>query len=107
MPRGGGIAVVLVTCPTKAAARRIAGELVRKRLAACVNLVPGLTSVYRWQGRVERAREVLLVVKTTRGRLASLTRAVLAAHPYDVPEIVALQVIWGHRPYLAWVAGAC
>ena len=100
------IVVVLVTCPTPAVGRRLARELVRLRLAACVNVLPGVESVFRWQGKVDRSREALLVIKTTRARLARLTRTVVALHPYDLPEVIALPLIAGHPPYLRWVASS-
>ena len=103
-PGSRRVVVVLVTCPTRAAARRIAVRLIERRLAACVNLVPSVESVFRWQGKTQRCRETLLVVKTTAARFASLTRAVLALHAYQVPEIIALPVRAGHPPYLDWVA---
>ena len=95
--------VVLVTCPSQAVARRVAGRLIARRVAACVNIVPGLTSVYRWKGRVEHAREVLLIIKTTGGAFERLRREVLAAHPYEVPEVIAVPVVAGHAPYMRWV----
>ena len=99
-----GVVVVLVTCPTQAAARRIAALAVDRRLAACVNLIPAVESVFRWQGKTKRCRETLLVIKTTAARFTRLTRAILAIHPYQVPEIIALPVAAGHPPYLDWVA---
>ena len=96
--------VVLVTCPTRVSARRIAEALIRRRLAACVNIMPGLTSVYEWQGKIERTRELLLVIKTAPGSFARVKRAVLGLHPYQVPEVIALPVVQGHQPYLTWVA---
>ena len=105
-PGSRRVVVALVTCPTRAAARRIAVRLIERRLAACVNLVPSVESVFRWQGKTQRCRETLLVVKTTAARFASLTRAVLALHPYQVPEIIALPVAAGHAPYLHWVASS-
>jgi len=95
--------VVLVTCPTGATARRLARHVVQRRLAACVNIVPLVHSVYRWKGKIERSREVLLVMKSTAARFPALQRGILARHPYDVPEIIALPLIAGHLPYLAWV----
>ena len=95
--------VVLVTCPTRASARRIAEHVVRRHLAACVNLVPGVESVFWWQRRVDRAREVLLLMKTTARRFDQLQRAILSLHPYHVPEIIALPIVKGHTPYLRWV----
>ncbi|MBI2495367.1 MAG: divalent-cation tolerance protein CutA [Candidatus Omnitrophica bacterium] len=95
--------VVLVTCPTRAIARRLASRLIEERLAACVNALPGVESIFRWQGKVERCREILLVIKTTARRFPQLRAAVRNLHPYDVPEIIALPVVAGHTPYLRWV----
>ena len=100
------IVVVLVTCPTPAVGRRLARELVRLRLAACVNVLPGVESVFRWQGKVDRSREALLVIKTTRARFAALRRRVLSLHPYDLPEVIALPLAAGHPPYLRWIASS-
>ena len=97
------VVVVLVTCPTRAVARRLANRLVKDRLAACVNALPGIESTFWWQGRVDRCREVLLVIKTTAGRFPLLKRTVTQLHPYEVPEVIALPLVAGHRPYLAWV----
>lgn len=95
--------VAFVTCPDRRSARRVADGLIARRAAACVNILPGVTSVYRWQGKVERSAEHLLIIKTTAAGFSALRRAVLALHPYDVPEIIALPVTQGHRPYLDWV----
>ena len=95
--------MVLVTCPTVAVARRIAERLVRDRVAACVNLVPSVQSLFLWQGTLERSREVLLVIKTTRRRFDRLRRCLLLLHPYELPEIIALPVVAGHPPYERWV----
>ena len=94
---------MLVTCPTRASARRVGERVIAERAAACVNIVPGLLSLYRWKGRVERAPEVLLVIKTTAAGFERLRRIVLSAHPYDNPEIIALPVSASHPPYRAWV----
>lgn len=103
----GGMAgkhrVVLCTCPDAETGERIARELVEARLAACVNVVPGLTSVYRWKGEVQTDREVLLVVKTTAGAFGALREAIRAAHPYELPEIVAVGVEDGLEEYLRWI----
>jgi periplasmic divalent cation tolerance protein len=96
--------VVLVTCPTAAVARRLSRALVTGRLAACVTVVGGVTSTYRWQRKVERSREQLLLIKTTRARVEPLRKAILKLHPYRVPEIIALPIVKGHPPYLRWVA---
>jgi periplasmic divalent cation tolerance protein len=100
------IRVALTTVGTLEEGRRIARAVVERRLAACVNLVPNLTSIYRWQGAVEEAEEVLLVMKTTEARLAALEAAVHELHSYEVPEFLALGVDSGSRPYLDWLLGA-
>jgi periplasmic divalent cation tolerance protein len=98
-----GRVVALSTVARAEDAFRIAHALVARRLAACVNVVPGLVSVYRWKGAVERERERLLIIKTRAARLAALRQALVSLHPYDVPELLALPVTGGHRPYLAWL----
>lgn len=95
--------VVLITAPNEEVGRALARALVEEHLAACVNLVPGLTSVYRWQGEVVEDEEVLLIVKTTTFAFPRLKERVLALHPYAVPEILALPVAEGHGPYLDWL----
>lgn len=97
------VAVVYVTAPSADVARRIAGELVASRAAACVNIVPGVTSVYRWKGAVEADDEVLMLVKARRGELAALTAAVKALHPYDEPEVLAVPAVGGSETYMKWV----
>ena len=97
------VQVALVTAPDPSTAERIARALVEERLAACVNLVPGLRSVYRWEGAVEEAEEVLLVVKTRSDRARALEKRVVALHPYDVPEVLRFAAAGGHAPYLDWV----
>lgn len=101
----GGFSVVLVTCPPKAA-ERIARAVLDGRAAACVNIVPGVRSLYWWKEKQEAAEECLLVMKTKTALLAELEEVVRRAHPHEVPEIVALPVAWGHRPYLAWIEGS-
>ncbi len=102
--RWTGKCVVLVTCASAAEAKRIARAVVEARLAACVNILPGaVTSVYRWKGNVESAREKLLLIKTSRRRLAKLRGAVERLHSYDVPEFIALPIAAGSRAYLAWM----
>ncbi len=96
--------VVLVTVPTAEQAAGLARALVEERLAACGSVVPGLRSVFRWQGEVRDEAEALLVLKTTRARLEALRARVLALHPYDVPEVLALPVEAGSAAYLAWLA---
>jgi periplasmic divalent cation tolerance protein len=96
--------VVLVTAPTAEKAAELARALVEERLAACGNVVPGLRSIYRWEGKVQDDAEALLLLKTTRGRFEALRERVLALHPYQVPEVIALAVDAGSAPYLAWIA---
>jgi periplasmic divalent cation tolerance protein len=95
--------LVLCTCPDAETAQRIAQQLVANRLAACVNLLPGLTSVYRWDDAVQTADETLLLVKTGRGCYAALEETVRAMHPYELPEILALPVEQGLKGYLDWI----
>lgn len=98
------VLAVFCTCPDDASAARIADALVDERLAACVNRLPGLRSVYRWQGAIERSDEVLLVIKTTAPRLEALTERVRALHPNELPEVIAFEVAGGLAAYLDWVA---
>ncbi len=95
--------VVLMTAPDQEVAERIARTLVEERLAACVNLVPGVRSIYRWQGAVEDDAEILLLAKTGRARCAALAARVQALHPYELPEIVVLPVHGGSQRYLDWI----
>lgn len=95
--------LVLCTCPDEDTARAIADLLVERRLAACVNLVPGLRSIYWWEDRVESDPEVLLVAKTRRERYAALERAVVERHPYELPEVLYVGVDTGLAGYLAWI----
>jgi periplasmic divalent cation tolerance protein len=97
--------VVLVTCKSKAEARSIATALVKKRLAACGNILESpVSSIYRWKGKIERAKEYLLILKSTRTAFAALEREVTRLHSYDVPEIIAVPVAHGSQKYLAWIA---
>ncbi|MCU0722087.1 MAG: divalent-cation tolerance protein CutA [Planctomycetes bacterium] len=100
---GGKYLAVLVTAPDAAAATAIGTALVEERLAACANLVPGLVSIFRWEGKVHGDPEVLLVIKTRASLFPALEARVRALHPYKVPEIVALPVVRGSGPYLKWL----
>jgi periplasmic divalent cation tolerance protein len=100
---GTAYRVVLVTVPSEAEGERIGRTLVGERLAACVNIVPGLRSIYRWQGAVETAGEALLVIKTRAARLDALATRIVALHPYSVPEILSLPVEAGLEAYLGWI----
>jgi periplasmic divalent cation tolerance protein len=95
--------VALSTVGTAEDAERIARALVERRLAACVNVVAGVVSVYRWKGEVCRDEERLLVIKTRAAKVEALREALVALHPYELPELVALPVAAGHGPYLAWL----
>jgi periplasmic divalent cation tolerance protein len=94
---------VFMTAAGREEAQRLAEMLIEKRLAACVQILPDMESVYRWQGKVEQQREVLLIVKTIRSKFEVLEKAVRAAHSYETPEIVALPLIAGSGPYLEWL----
>lgn len=98
--------VVMVTCPTPAVGRRIGAQLIKRHLAACVNIVPGVESIFWWQGKADRCREALLLIKTTTRHFQSLKQAVISLHPYEVPEVIALPLTAGHRPYLQWVTAS-
>lgn len=95
--------IVLVTASSADEASRIARALVEERLAACVNVIPGLRSTYRWQGAVEQADEWLLVIKSARHLLSDLEARVRAAHSYAVPEVLALSITGGSEAYLRWL----
>jgi periplasmic divalent cation tolerance protein len=101
-----GPLVALSTVATPEDAERIARELVERGLAACVNVVPGIVSVYRWKGNVERDEERLLVIKTRGERFEALREALVSLHPYEVPELIALRVEDGHPPYLDWIVSS-
>jgi periplasmic divalent cation tolerance protein len=98
--------MVLTNLPELAAAQKLARQLVEQKLAACVNILPGVQSIYRWQGSVEHANEVGLFIKTVQSRYAELQQAVRALHPYDTPELIALPVIDGLPAYLDWISAA-
>jgi periplasmic divalent cation tolerance protein len=97
------VRVVLTTAPDAAVASRLARALVQEHLAACVNLLPGVRSVYRWDDTVQEDEEVLLVIKTQAARSEALAARIKALHPYDVPEVVALPAVGGSPAYLEWV----
>ena len=97
---------MLVTCPDRPIANKLADSLVRQRLAACVNVIPGIRSVFRWQGKLDRCSEVLLLIKTQRRIFDKLRRAIRKQHPYDTPEIIAVALAAGDSQYLKWVSEA-
>ena len=95
--------VVLITAGSRDEAARLAEMLVEARLAACVQIMPEIESVYRWQGAVQREPEVLLLAKTLRGKFVELEREVRALHSYETPEIIALPVVAASLPYMEWL----
>ena len=95
--------LVLCTCPDSASAAAVATALLEEKLAACVNRVPGIRSVYRWQDHVEKDDEVLLLIKTRPALYADVERTILQLHPYEVPEVIGLPVSVGSEAYLKWI----
>ena len=95
--------IILCTCPERGIAQGIAERLVERRLAACVNLVDGVESIYRWQGKIEHDRECLLVIKTTAECYDELEKCVSASHPYELPELIAFSIADGSQAYLDWI----
>jgi len=96
--------LVLTTLPTADVAAEVARALVGEKLAACANILPALRSIYRWEGKVQDENEVLVLLKTRRGQYEPLKARILALHPYDVPEVLAVPVEQGHGAYLDWIA---
>jgi periplasmic divalent cation tolerance protein len=101
--QGSDAIVVLVTAANGEEATRLADMLVGAHLAACVQILPEMESVYRWQGKIEREAEILLIAKTTKAKFDELEREVRALHSYETPEIVAIPLVAGSKPYLKWL----
>ncbi len=101
-----GTAIALVTCPPDHAAA-LARVLVERRLAACVNIIPAVQSIYRWQDGISEDGEALLVIKHVAAQFETLRDCVLEQHPYELPEVVAVNLDRGHAPYLDWLRAAC
>lgn len=101
------VRVILMTAPSTAVAESMIRALVGERLAACGNIVPGVTSIYRWQGEIQTDAEVLIVLKAPSRIVPALLARAAELHPYDVPEVLALPVLMGHAPYVAWVSESC
>ncbi|MBC8276729.1 MAG: divalent-cation tolerance protein CutA [FCB group bacterium] len=96
--------IVFSTCPDRETAGKIAAAMVEEGLAACVNIIPGLTSVYSWQGKICSDPELLLIIKTTAANYDRLESKIIELHPYDVPEIVAVNIDRGSPGYLNWIS---
>jgi periplasmic divalent cation tolerance protein len=99
----GKISVVFVTTDGPKTSKKVSDKLLKGRLAACVNRVPGIVSQYWWKGRLEKSKEELLIIKTKKTNLSRLIREVKRVHPYTVPEVIAVDVAAGNREYLNWV----
>jgi len=95
--------VIFVTCANKEEAKRIATGLIKNKLAACVNIIDKIESFFWWQGKIDTAREVLLIIKSRKAKLAKVIKLVKSLHSYAVPEIIALPIISGYKPYLNWI----
>lgn len=107
MKTASQFAVVLVTAPDLKTARALARAALKARLTACANLIPKIESHYRWRGKIESGKEVLLVLKTPKSKLAALEKLILAGHPYDTPEFLVLPLSAGSKKYLDWLAESC
>lgn len=95
--------LIYCTCPDQETAERIAGQLISQKLAACVNILPGVRSVYEWQGQIETAQEHLLLIKSPQAQYAAIEAAIKALHPYQLPEIIAVAIERGSADYLKWI----
>lgn len=95
--------VIFVTAKDESQANKIAEKLVAEKLVACANIVPGVQSIFRWDGKIDRAREILLILKSRRRHFPAIVKTVKALHSYDVPEVIALPIIEGNKDYLKWI----
>jgi periplasmic divalent cation tolerance protein len=96
--------LVLVTAPELKTARALTKSILTARLAACVNLVPAIESNYRWKGKIERSREILMLIKTRTDRIGKLEKQIITQHPYDTPEFIVLPITQGNQRYLDWLS---
>ena len=97
------VQILLSTVESAQTAEKIASTVVEERLAACVNVLPGVSSYFRWEGEIQREQEFMLILKTSTDRLRALIERIKTLHPYEVPEIVSVPVEEGHQPFLDWV----
>jgi len=95
--------ITLCTCPSQTVAEEIANSLVKQGIAACINIIPKITSIYKWQDKIEKDDETLMLIKTDQSRYQDLEQALLSLHPYELPEIIAVPVEQGLTGYLNWV----
>ena len=102
----GNAVVVFITVPSAKEGRKLGSILVRKKLAACVNRVPGIHSTYWWKGKIDKAREELLMLKTMRSKMPALIKEVKRVHSYTVPEIIAVPIAQGNADYLKWICSS-
>ncbi len=105
-PSSFSFVVGMVTCSSRTEARKLAKLVLTKKLAACVNILDGVESHYWWQGKLEETKECLLLIKTTKAKADAVTRAIKAAHSYQVPEVIFLPIVQGERNYLKWIRGS-
>jgi len=103
MKKDSQYSVVFVTAPNIKIARSLAKAALEARLVACANLVPAIESHYWWQGKIEKSREVLLMMKTVQGKLVDLEKLIVSLHPYETPEFVVMTIGGGNEKYLAWI----
>lgn len=106
MPSPEEVLVVFSTFPSGDKAAEVGRVLVEEQLAACVNIVPAIRSIYRWQGAVQEDAEVLAIIKTARHQFDAMTNRLTKLHPYELPEVIAMPLATGYGPYLAWVVGS-
>ena len=95
--------VIFVTAPDKKQARQIANKLIKTKLAACVNIIPGVESLFSWKGKIDSAKELLLIIKSEKSKLPRIIKTVKSLHSYEVPEIIALPIVAGNKEYLRWI----
>jgi len=98
--------IIMVTCASREEARRIAGRLLEKRLVACANILPKIESRFWWKGKLDSAAEFLVMMKTVRSNFKKIEAEIKRVHSYEVPEIIAVPIVWGNRDYLDWISQA-